>query len=148
MLVLFTTSLLFAQAKSGKFYANENNVAIQGYDVVSYFTQNEALRGSQKFSSQHEGINYWFSSAENKQMFEKDPGKYAPQYGGWCAFAMGKKNAKVPSDPETFKLYNGQLYLFYNDYMQGEPFNTIIPWNANEKKVKQLADANWKVMDN
>lgn len=146
--VLLYASLLFAQEKSGKYFANENNVAIQGYDVVAYFAQNEALRGSKKFSAQHEGVNYWFSSTENKQMFEKDPGKYAPQYGGWCAFAMGKKNAKVPSDPQTFKLYNGQLYLFYNDYMQGEPFNTIIPWNANEKNAKQSADANWKAMDN
>ena len=105
------------------------------------------MRGSKNFSSEYEGVNYWFSSAANKQMFEKDPGKYAPQYGGWCAFAMGKKNAKVPSDPQTFKLYNGQLYLFYNDYMQGEPFNTIIPWNADEKNAKQLADANWKSME-
>jgi YHS domain-containing protein len=147
MVVLFTASLLFAQANSGKIYATDEKVAIQGYDVVAYFAQNEAMRGSKKYSSQHEGINYWFSSVGNKQMFDKDPGKYSPQYGGWCAFAMGKKNAKVPSDPKTFKLYNGKLYLFYNDYMEGEPFNTIIPWNANEKEAKQKADTNWMVME-
>lgn len=145
--VLLTASLVMAQNNSGKVYANEENVAIKGYDVVSYFTQNKATRGSKKFSAKHNGVNYWFASAENRQLFEKDPEKYTPQYGGYCAFAMGKKNAKVPSNPETFKLVNGKLFLFYNDYMQGEPFNTIIPWNANEQATKKLADANWKAMN-
>ena len=147
MAILFTTSLLFAQTTPGKIYTTQENVGIQGYDVVSYFTQNEATRGSKKFSSQYEGVNYWFKSAENKQKFEENPGKYVPQYGGWCAFAVGAKNAKVASDPETFKLYNGKLYLFFNDYMQGKPFNTIIPWNADEQKAKQMADANWQAMN-
>ena len=147
MVILFSTSLLFAQAKPGDFYVTSDNVSIQGYDVVAYFTQNEALRGSKKFSSQYEGVNYWFRSADNKKKFEENPRKYAPQYGGWCAFAMGAKNAKVASDPQTFKVYNGKLYLFFNDYMQGEPFNTIIPWNADEQKAKQMADANWQAMN-
>ena len=60
---------------------------------------------------------------------------------------MGMKNAKVESDPESFKLYNGKLYLFFNDYMEGEPFNTIIPWNADEQNAKKMADANWQAMN-
>ena len=147
MAILFTTSLLFAQAMPGKFYVNKENVGIRGYDVVAYFSQNEAVRGSKKFSSQYEGVNYWFKSAENREKFEKNPAKYTPQYGGWCAFAMGMKNAKVESDPESFKLYNGKLYLFFNDYMEGEPFNTIIPWNADEQNAKKMADANWQAMN-
>jgi YHS domain-containing protein len=147
MAILFSVSLLFAQAEPGDSYVTPENVSIQGYDVVTYFTQNEALRGSKKFASQYEGVHYWFRSAENKKMFEENPGKYIPQYGGWCAFAMGAKNAKVASDPQTFKIYNGKLYLFFNDYMQGEPFNTIIPWNADEQKAKQIADANWQAMN-
>jgi YHS domain-containing protein len=146
--ILSATNLLFAQAKDGELFTTKEKVAIQGYDVVTYFTQNGAIRGSKKFSSKNDGVDYWFASAANKQKFEENPGKYAPQYGGWCAFAMGMKNAKVPSDPNTFKLYNGKLYLFFNDYMQGAPFNTIIPWNENEQKTKQLADANWKSMKN
>ena len=145
--ILSITNLLFAQEKDGALNVTKENVAIQGYDVVAYFTQNEAVRGSKKFSSTNNGVNYWFTSATNRQKFEENPDKYTPQYGGWCAFAMGAKNAKVPSDPKTFKLNNGKLYVFFNDYMQGEPFNTIIPWNAEEQKTKQLADANWKAMN-
>ena len=70
-----------------------------------------------------------------------------PQYGGYCAFAMAMKNAKVPSDPKTFKLHNGKLYLFFNDYYQGDPFNTIIPWNADERNMINKANTNWKTMN-
>ncbi len=127
-------------------YITKDNVAINGYDVVAYFTENKAVRGSQTFAAIHKGINYWFSSAENRTKFQAEPDKYLPQYGGWCAFAMAMKDAKVPSDPKTFKLYNGKLYLFFNDYYQGAPFNTIIPWNAAEANMKIKADANWNKM--
>jgi len=66
-------------------------------------------------------VKYWFTSDAHKKQFEADPEKYLSQYGGWCAFAIGTKGVKVPSDPKTFKLYNGKLYLFFNDYYQGTP---------------------------
>jgi len=75
-----------------------------------------------------------------------EPKKYVPQFGGYCAFAMAMKSAKVPSDPKTFKLHDGKLYLFFNDYYQGTPFNTIIPWNADEQNMLSKANANWKTM--
>jgi len=93
-----------------------------------------------------EGAKFWFTSEEHRNTFRKNPEKYAPQYGGYCAFAMAMKNTRVPSDPRTFKLYNGKLYLFFNDYYEGTPFNTIIPWNADEANMKQKADANWSHM--
>lgn len=130
----------------GKANVTKENVAIGGYDVVAYFSQNEAVRGSQKHAATYKGVNYWFSNAENRTTFLKNPDKYLPQYGGWCAFAMAMKNAKVPSNPKTFKLRDGKLYLFFNDYYQGEPFNTIIPWNGDEANMKMKADANWKTM--
>jgi len=127
-------------------YVNSDGVAVNGFDVVAYFTQNEALRGSQKYEAEYNGAKFWFTSEEHRNMFRENPEKYAPQYGGYCAFAMAMKNATVPSDPGTFKLYNGKLYLFFNDYYEGTPFNTIIPWNANEANMKQKADANWAQM--
>ncbi len=136
-----------AQTHKIQINVNKDNVALGGYDVVAYFTQNQALRGSQKYAAQYKGVNFWFTNAEHKKLFLQNPQKYLPQYGGWCAFAMATKGARVPSDPKTFKLYNGKLYLFFNDYYQGTPFNTIIPWNANEANLKQQADANWKKLN-
>ena len=92
-------------------------------------------------------FDYWFSSSENKSKFQAASGKYLPQYGGYCAFAMAMKSAKVPSDPQTFKLHDGKLYLFFNDYYQGEAFNTIIPWNTDERDMINKANANWKTMN-
>ena len=152
MIVLFNLILIggemMAQNSGGKQFTTNENVAIKGYDVVAYFTQNEAVRGSQKHETEYKGVKYWFASDAHKTEFVKDPEKYLVQYGGWCAFAMGMKNATVPSDPETFKLYNGKLYLFFNDYYEGTAFNTIIPWNSDEENLKKKADMNWEAMNN
>ena len=132
------------QQLQNKFFTTKENVAIGGYDLVAYFAQNKVIRGSQKFCERVHGVDYWFSNSENKSKFQIDSGKYLPQYGGYCAFAMAKKNAKVPSDPKTFKLHNGKLHLFFNDYYQGDPVNTIIPWNADERNMINNASTNWK----
>jgi hypothetical protein len=82
---------------------------------------------------------YYFSSAENKEAFKRSPSKYEPEYGGWCAYAMGKNGEKVNIDPETFKILDGKLYLFYNKYFN----NTLTDWNKDETNLKKKADANW-----
>jgi len=128
---------------SAQVFTNEADVANGGYDVVAYFTQNEALRGGVDNKATYGKATYYFSSAENKAQFEASPTKYLPRYGGYCAFAMAMKNAKVPSDPTTFKIHDGNLYLFFNDYYEGRPFNTLIPWNQSEKELIAKADANW-----
>ena len=144
--LLLSGGHVMAQNSSGKQFTSDKNVAIHGYDVVAYFTQHEALRGDQRFEVIHKGVKYWFTNAGHKKKFEENAEKYLPQYGGWCAFAMGMKNAKVPSDPKTFKLNDGKLYIFFNDYYQGQPFNTIVPWNSDETNLKGKADHNWKNM--
>ena len=125
-------------------FTNADGVAINGYDPVAYFTQNEAVRGNVGNSVKINGVTWYFSSGENKAQFEKSPDQYMPKYGGYCAFAMAMKNATVPTDPRTFKLHDGQLYLFFNDYYEGTPFNTIVPWNMDEKSLIGKADENWK----
>src|SRR5215475_4850266 len=82
----------------------ENGVAVSGYDVVAYFKQNKAVKGKKDLAVYDRGVTYYFSSTEDKEEFKKNPAKYEPQYGGWCAYAMGKKGAKVEIDPETFKI--------------------------------------------
>jgi YHS domain-containing protein len=125
-------------AQSGKHLNLEKGLAIQGYDPVAYFT-NKAVKGENKFSVNHQGAIYYFSSEANKKHFLENPLKYEPQYGGWCAFAMGDYGKKIEIDPKTFKIVDGKLYLFYNAYFN----NTLKSWNKDEKNLKSKADKNW-----
>lgn len=120
----------------------EKNIAIDGYDPVAYFTQNKAIKGNKKFAVSIDGIIYYCSSQINKDLLVKTPTKYEPQYGGWCAYAMGAKGTKVEIDPETFKIKDGKLYLFYNKTFT----NTLPLWNKDEVNLKTKADENWKII--
>jgi YHS domain-containing protein len=122
----------------------ENNLAIKGYDPVAYFNQKKAIKGKKELAQTHQGVTYYFSSNENKEAFLKNPETYEPQYGGWCAFAIGDDNKKVSINPETFKIVDGKLYLFYNAYFN----NTLKSWNKNESQLKAQADKNWQAIIN
>jgi YHS domain-containing protein len=132
----------FAQtaAKRAKEFNLDNKVAIQGYDPVAYFTQKKALKGKSTLAATYEGVVYNFSTQNNKDAFVKNPTNYEPQYGGWCAYAMASSGDKVEIDPETFKIVDGKLYLFYNAYFN----NTLKSWNKDEASLKSKADKNWK----
>ena len=124
--------------KNKKFNVSKKSVAVQGYDVVSYFNGKAAL-GYEKIQSEYQGVKYYFASLTNKEVFDKNPEYYLPQYGGWCAYAMGIDGSKVKIDPETFKILDKKLYLFYN--FKGN--NTLTPWNKNEASLKSSADDYW-----
>ena len=83
---------------------------------------------------------FWRFRACPAKTFKKDPTKYEPQYGGWCAYAMGAKGEKVEINPETFKIVDGKLYLFYNRFFS----NTLTDWNKDEAHLKKQADVNWQ----
>lgn len=142
ILVFFVVFNVFSQNQSKRTteFNLEKKLAIQGYDPVGYFKQNKALKGKKEISATYEGVVYYFSTIENKNLFVKTPAKYEPQYGGWCAYAMGNSGEKVEIDPETFKIIDGKLYLFYNAYFN----NTLKTWNKNEAALKAKADVNWK----
>lgn len=139
--VLFTL-VGYAQNESKRItlYNLEGQVAIQGYDPVAYFKQGRAVKGRKEFSSTYEGIIYHFASAGNKLLFINNPLIYEPQYGGWCAFAMGDTGDKVSINPSTFKIIDGKLYLFYNSFFN----NTLKTWNKNQKELNKKATINWK----
>ena len=118
---------------------SKNNLAIQGYDPIAYFTQNKAVKGNKDYAVNADGIIYYLSSVENKQLFLKDFKKYEPQYGGWCAYAMGATHEKVDVDPETFKIKDGKLFLYYNSWGN----NTLKKWDKDEANLYQQADKNW-----
>lgn len=139
LLVSFTAISQDALRKK-QFNLDKKGVAIEGYDPVAYFKQGKAIEGSSSNAVTHQGITYYFSSVENKEEFKKNPSKYEPEYGGWCAYAMGKNGDKVDIDPETFKIVNGKLFLFYNKFFN----NTLKTWNKDEASLHTKADANWK----
>jgi len=139
LLSLLVNPTIFAQVHAPH-NLNKAGIAIDGYDPVAYFNQSKAIEGKKEWSVTIDGANYLFSNPQNATLFKADPSKYQPQYGGWCAYAMGATGEKVEVDPETFKVLNGKLYLFYNKFFN----NTLKSWNKDEANLKQKADANWQ----
>ena len=117
----------------------KKSVAIEGYDPVSYF-DGKPLEGKSSLLLNHHGVIYQFTTLTNLNKFKSSPEKYEPAYGGWCAYAMGETGEKVKIDPETYKVLDGKLYLFYN--FRGN--NTLTDWDKNEKPLKTKAEQNWK----
>lgn len=144
ILVLFLLSISIAFSQNADIRKKQYNLepsglAIHGYDPVAYFTTHKAMEGKNGFSSKYNGVTYLFASKQNLDEFTRNPAHYEPQFGGWCAYAMGKKGEKVAVDPETFKVLDGKLYLFYNKYFN----NTLKSWNQDEARLKTQADQNW-----
>lgn len=109
--------------------------AIDGYDVVAYFTDGRPVKGSGDHEFEWRGATWKFASAGHRDLFAKDPEKYAPQYGGFCAFGVSRGYA-VGIDPEAWRIVDGKLYLNYNREVQAE-------WVKDIPGFIAKADANW-----
>lgn len=121
-----------------KHYNLNKGLALQGYDPVAYFTENKAIEGSENISHTLEGVTYYFKSVKNRQLFIKKPQQYAPQYGGYCAYAMAEGD-KVRIDPETFKIIDGKLFLYYNFRFT----NTLKSWDKDQVNLLPKANKAW-----
>jgi len=148
ILVAAVVTLSVNNILAQKVNSNKEGIANNGYDVDNYFTTNTASKGNKTYSVKHNGATYYFVNAANLKQFEENPNKYLPQYDGYCAFAVAKMNKKVPVNPETFRIDDGKLYLFFNDLWEGKPFNTIVPWLNNEAEMEKTAISNWKTLKN
>lgn len=144
--LIFSVALLIAFASMAqsdgsrqKQFNLKKNLALDGYDPVSYFG-NKPLEGEEDLHISYKGVTYLFASSANLARFKATPEKYQPAFGGWCAYAMGETGEKVKVDPETYKILDGKLYLFYNFWGN----NTLETWNKNEKGLKSKADQNWQ----
>lgn len=116
------------------------NIAIEGYDPVAYFQQNDAVEGSKKYQHEWQGAKWNFSSAANRDLFAGNPDKYAPQYGGYCAYAVSQ-NTTAGIDPDQFTILDGKLYLNYNAKIQEK-------WQKDRDSYIKQADENWpKVLE-
>jgi YHS domain-containing protein len=112
-----------------------DGLAVQGYDPVAYFTDNKAVKGSARFSSEYDGAKYLFASAQHKELFDGNPEKYAPAYGGYCGYAASI-NRLSPVSPEWFQIENGKVILQHNK----KAFDLF---NKELKANVAKADANW-----
>jgi YHS domain-containing protein len=135
LIMLTVSNVFFAQN-----YNLKKGFMAEGYDVVSYF-DNKAEKGEIKFVAEFDSVKFKFSSKKNLETFKKNPKKYVPAYGGYCAYAIGVKGEKVSIDPKTFEIRNGKLLLFYNSW----GINTLKLWKEEgAEDLKQKADKNWK----
>ena len=114
---------------------DRSGLALQGYDPVSYFTDNAATEGSADITSTSGGATYRFASAEHKQMFDADPAKYTPQFGGYCAYAVSRGDT-ASIDPEAFQIVDGRLLLQYSK-------SILATFNKDTSGNLSKADANW-----
>jgi YHS domain-containing protein len=117
-----------------------NGVAIDGYDAVAYFLQNSAVKGSKEFVHKWNGSTWQFASASNRDAFKQNPEKYAPQYGGYCAYGMSQ-GYKAKVDPiNAWTIVNGKLYLNYNKGIKAK-------WLPKKDELINKADVNWKKIE-
>jgi YHS domain-containing protein len=113
----------------------QDNLALKGYDPVAYFTEKKPVPGKPEFIARHEGATYRFANAANRDAFAAAPEKYAPQYGGYCAFGMAS-GYKAPIEPDAWTVVDGKLYLNYNQSVRSR-------WSSDIPGFVAKADANW-----
>jgi len=116
-------------------YFINSTSAASGFDVVAYFTESRPVMGHEAIAAEHDGARFLFANAANQAAFSADPARYAPQYGGWCAFAMAH-NAQASTVPEAWSIVDDRLYLNFSLYVREN-------WRRDPAGFIARADANW-----
>ena len=133
LILLFAAAATPAAAIDPVFSAD--GAAIHGYDPVAYFAEEKAVPGRPEFVHEYMGATWRFASAANRDAFAADPQKYAPQYGGYCAYAVSQ-GYTAPIDPDAWSIRDGRLYLNYSLAVR-------IRWALDKDGHIAAADANW-----
>ena len=132
LMILFFTNL---SAKDPVYTGFFNNKAISGYDAVAYFKNGKPVEGRKEFKTQYQGASWYFSSQLHLQAFLDQPEKYAPQYGGYCAWAVAQGDT-AKGDPHQWTIFNQKLYLNYNTEIQER-------WLKDKAALIVKGDKNW-----
>ena len=138
-LIAVTLLAVSSIVNAGPVNTKGSKFAIHGYDPVAYFTESKPVKGSKQYAANYQGAKWVFSSAENKNLFEGNPEKYAPQYGGHCAFAAANKSI-ADIDPDAWHIYQDKLYLNYNKSVQKK-------WLPKKTALIPKADSFWLTLD-
>jgi YHS domain-containing protein len=112
-----------------------SSLAVNGYDPVAYFTDGKPVEGSSDFETDYNGATWRFVSAANRDAFKADPARYAPQYGGYCAWAVAQ-GYTAKGDPQNWRIVDGKLYLNYNADVQTK-------WQRDIPGHIKAADGHW-----
>ncbi len=137
LLTIFSAVQINAQQKQ---VFSKNNIAVNGYDVVAYFTVSKPVKGDDKYVVNWKDANWLFVSAEHAFLFKANPEKYVPQYGGYCAFGCSR-GYKAKTDPDAWTIVNGKLYLNYNSTVKDT-------WSKNIENYIKKADEAWANIKN
>jgi len=132
---IFLMSNVHAAKGKGPTYIDKRGRAIKGYDTVAYFTENKAVAGTADFQHKWNHATWYFSNQENLNLFKAAPEKYAPEYGGYCAYAIAIDRL-FPIDPTQFTILNDKLYLNYNPRIQRR-------WDKNRDGYLRDSEKNW-----
>jgi len=133
-LAVAASALLVANAFAGEFFERDS-LALRGYDAVAYLEEQKPVKGSAEHKAEFKGSTFLFASKAHRDAFAADPAKYAPQYGGYCAFGVSG-GYKATTDPAAFTVVDGKLYLNYNRDVQKQ-------WSADIPGFVTKADKNW-----
>ena len=137
LMVAFLSATTFSQTR--KDLNLKDKIAIQGYDPVAYFESNKAVKGKKEITAEYDTAIYYFSTQENKALFQKNPAHYTPQFGGFCAYAMSE-GKKATILPQAFTIVDNKLYLNYNlevrELWLKEQSARIVKANSNWEKIK------------
>ena len=136
LLILLFTVLFALTAR-----ADESRLSISGYDPVAYFTDGKAVQGNAEFEYVWRKLRWRFASGEHRDLFIKDPQRYAPQYDGYCALgaSFGAEAHKDTVDPEAWAIVDGKLYLVHNNYW-------LEKWRAKAREYIKQADKDWQAV--
>jgi YHS domain-containing protein len=129
-----TIAIVPAAVWAGEFF-EKDGAALRGYDPVAYFKDNKPVKGSAQYTAAYKGSTFHFASQANRDAFAADPAKYAPQYGGFCAFGMAG-GYKAAIDPAAFTVVDDKLYLNYDRAIQRQ-------WSKDIPGFIAKADKNW-----
>lgn len=132
------SSMATAEPTNVSFNVDADGVAIKGYDPVAYFTLNRAERGLPQIWSEYEGVRFHFADPDHKALFDAEPERYVPAYGGWCAWAASR-NSLADIDPAAFTIHDGRLFLNYS-FLLNTRFRVGLERNI------ELADGYWPTL--
>ncbi|MCG8449406.1 MAG: hypothetical protein MI725_07495 [Pirellulales bacterium] len=134
------SSMVQSKAYLHSYNLPSSGVALEGYCAVAYIAANKAVQGKPEYASTYNDVTYYFVSADAKQLFDADPQKYLPAYGGWCAFGMAIGD-KFPVDPTNFKVVNGKTLLF----LKNKNVDALKLWNDGDEKANLAkAASHWR----
>jgi len=125
-----------SQTATLAFNTDTNGAALRGFDAVAYFAANNAVKGDAKYEYVWNGAKWFFSSEENLKMFQANPEAYAPQFGGYCSFAVSE-GYTADGDPEAWKVVDGKLYLNYNKQLKQK-------WEQDQSERIERGKSNWE----